>query len=108
MLFRSLKSRLAGRRASHIYMGRLLARKASVGLTRTIPADHAQKMPPVWHPVFRTHPVTGRKKSWEAEPPEDLQALIDALDFDRYAEEDDEDEGEPEWYEGEADDDDED
>jgi 23S rRNA pseudouridine1911/1915/1917 synthase len=54
------------------------------------------------------HPVTGRKKSWEAEPPEDLQALIDALDFDRYAEEDDEDEGEPEWYEGEADDDDED
>ncbi len=52
------------------------------------------------------HPVTGRKKSWEAEPPEDLQALIDALDFDRYAEEDDEDEGEPEWYEGEADDDD--
>ncbi|MCA3189425.1 RluA family pseudouridine synthase [Cupriavidus sp.] len=54
------------------------------------------------------HPVTGRKKSWEAEPPEDLQALIDALDFDRYAEEDDEDEVEPEWYEGEADDDDED
>ncbi|WP_153948115.1 RluA family pseudouridine synthase [Cupriavidus sp. U2] len=52
------------------------------------------------------HPVTGRKKSWEAEPPEDLQALIDALDFERYAEEDDEDEGEPEWYEGEADDDD--
>lgn len=51
------------------------------------------------------HPVTGRKKTWEAEPPEDLQALIDALDFDRYTEEEDEDEGEPEWYEGEADDD---
>ncbi|AZG14685.1 MULTISPECIES: RluA family pseudouridine synthase [Cupriavidus] len=51
------------------------------------------------------HPVTGRKKSWEAEPPEDLQALIDALDFEGQADDDADDEhDEPEWYEGEADD----
>jgi 23S rRNA pseudouridine1911/1915/1917 synthase len=50
------------------------------------------------------HPVTGRKISWEAEAPEDLQALIDALDFDGQEDEDEDDE--PEWYEGEADDDD--
>jgi len=56
------------------------------------------------------HPVTGRKKSWEVEPPEDMQALIDALDFEGHAQDDedyDDDEGaEGVWYAGEADDDD--
>lgn len=56
------------------------------------------------------HPVTGRKKSWEAEPPEDLQALIDALDFEGHMQddEDDGDDGHDEsvWYEGGEDDDD--
>jgi len=54
------------------------------------------------------HPATGRKISWETQPPEDLQALIAALDFEGHAEQDDDyddydDEGT--WYEGEADDD---
>ncbi|EKZ98260.1 RluA family pseudouridine synthase [Cupriavidus sp. HMR-1] len=47
------------------------------------------------------HPVTGRKTSWEAEPPEDLQALIDALDFEGHAQDDDE---EDDWFEGDDDD----
>ena len=63
----AMKVRLDGKRASHSYMGRLLARKAAVGLTREIPADHAQKMPSVWHPVFRTHPVTCRKSIYVTE-----------------------------------------
>ncbi|QET01399.1 MULTISPECIES: RluA family pseudouridine synthase [Cupriavidus] len=37
------------------------------------------------------HPVTGRKISWEAPPPEDLQALIDALDFEGHEADDDDD-----------------
>jgi len=49
------------------------------------------------HRLGLVHPVTGRKTSWEAEPPEDLQALIDALDFDGHAQDDEEGEG---WYEG--------
>lgn len=54
------------------------------------------------------HPVTGRKVSWEAEPPEDMQALIEALDFEGHMQQDDEDEGyeEGDWYEGGDDDED--
>nr|WP_116336742.1 RluA family pseudouridine synthase [Cupriavidus taiwanensis] len=60
------------------------------------------------------HPATGKHMSWTAQPPEDLQALIDALDFDS-AQADDEDEawgevwegGEAHWeYAGDDDDDD--
>ncbi|MHA7680052.1 RluA family pseudouridine synthase [Cupriavidus sp. PET2-C1] len=43
------------------------------------------------------HPATGKLASWEAQPPDDLQALIEALDFDRAGDED-EDDG---WTEGE-------
>ncbi|WP_420715636.1 RluA family pseudouridine synthase [Cupriavidus sp. D39] len=43
------------------------------------------------------HPATGKTVSWEAQPPDDLQALIEALDFDRAGDED-EDDG---WTEGE-------
>lgn len=55
------------------------------------------------------HPVTGKGKSWQAPPPDDLQALIDALDFERAgaAEEeedwDDEDGWEVIWGDGDDD-----
>ncbi|SOZ34533.1 23S rRNA pseudouridine synthase [Cupriavidus neocaledonicus] len=60
------------------------------------------------------HPATGKHMSWTAQPPADLQALIDALDFES-AQADDEDEawdevwegGEAHWeYAGDDDDDD--
>ncbi|MDQ0141941.1 23S rRNA pseudouridine1911/1915/1917 synthase [Cupriavidus necator] len=62
------------------------------------------------------HPATGKHMSWTAQPPADLQALIDALDFES-AQADDEDEawdevwegGEAHWeYAGAGDDDDDD
>jgi taurine dioxygenase len=56
-----LKARLAGRRSTHSYLAKMEARKAAVGLTREVTAEHLAKTPPVAHPVFRTHPVTGRK-----------------------------------------------
>jgi 23S rRNA pseudouridine1911/1915/1917 synthase len=34
------------------------------------------------HRLGLVHPASGRTVSWEAPPPADLQALIDALDFD--------------------------
>ncbi|MGO4305692.1 RluA family pseudouridine synthase [Cupriavidus sp. RAF12] len=52
------------------------------------------------------HPVTGRKVSWEADPPEDMQALIDALDFEGHADEEG-DEDDYGYDDGDADDDDE-
>jgi 23S rRNA pseudouridine1911/1915/1917 synthase len=60
------------------------------------------------------HPVTGKAVSWTAPPPEDLQALIDALDFsggeadaeEEDWDEDDEDGPEVIWGDGEDDDDD--
>ncbi|SOZ50481.1 23S rRNA pseudouridine synthase [Cupriavidus taiwanensis] len=45
------------------------------------------------------HPATGKHMSWTAQPPEDLQALIDALDFES-AQADDEDEAWDEVWEG--------
>ncbi|WP_432259919.1 RluA family pseudouridine synthase [Cupriavidus sp. TMH.W2] len=45
------------------------------------------------------HPATGRHMSWTAQPPEDLQALIDALDFEG-AQADDEEEAWDEVWEG--------
>jgi 23S rRNA pseudouridine1911/1915/1917 synthase len=45
------------------------------------------------------HPATGKHMSWTAQPPEDLQALIDALDFDS-ARADEEDEAWDEVWEG--------
>lgn len=56
-----VKKRLAGKRAIHSYLAKMNARKAAVGLTREITREHLDKTPPVAHPVFRTHPVTGRK-----------------------------------------------
>ena len=56
-----VKKRLAGKHAIHSYLAKMNARKAAVGLTREITREHLDKTPPVAHPVFRTHPVTGRK-----------------------------------------------
>ena len=56
-----LKARLAGRKALHSYLAKMNARQKAVGLTRTVKQEHLDKTPPVEHPVFRTHPVTGRK-----------------------------------------------
>lgn len=56
-----VKKRLAGKRAIHSYLAKMNARKAAVGLTREITREHLDQTPPVAHPVFRTHPVTGRK-----------------------------------------------
>ncbi|WP_037023314.1 RluA family pseudouridine synthase [Cupriavidus sp. GA3-3] len=45
------------------------------------------------------HPATGKRMSWTAQPPQDLQALIDALDFES-AQADEEEEGWDEVWEG--------
>ena len=55
------REKLAGRRATHSYLAKMNARRKAVGLTRTVKQEHLDKTPPVAHPVFRTHPVTGRK-----------------------------------------------
>ena len=56
-----LKTRLAGKRAQRSYFAKMQARQKAVGLTRTVTAEHLAQVPPVAHPVFRTHPVTGRQ-----------------------------------------------
>ena len=55
------RKRLAGKRSTHSYLAKMTARKEAVGLTREITPEHLAKTPPIAHPVFRTHPVTGRK-----------------------------------------------
>jgi len=45
------------------------------------------------------HPVTGKPISWTAAPPADLQALIDALDFESAAAGDEDEDWEEEWEE---------
>lgn len=56
-----VRARLAGKRAERSYLAKMMARKKAVGLTREITPEQLAKVPPVWHPIFRTHPVTGRK-----------------------------------------------
>ncbi|AQV93694.1 pseudouridine synthase [Cupriavidus necator] len=48
------------------------------------------------------HPGTGRHMSWTAQPPEDLQALIDALDFEGAQADDEEEAWDEVWEGGEA------
>jgi taurine dioxygenase len=56
-----MKASLSGKRSTHSYLAKMNARKAAVGLTREVTPEHLSKTPPIAHPVFRTHPVTGRK-----------------------------------------------
>ena len=56
-----IQTSLAGKRAERSYLAKMKAREKAVGLTRKVTAEHLAKTPPVSHPVFRTHPVTGRK-----------------------------------------------
>jgi taurine dioxygenase len=56
-----IRARLDGKRSTHSYLAKMNARKAAVGLTREITPEHLAKTPPIAHPIFRTHPVTGRK-----------------------------------------------
>ncbi|MCY1293739.1 pseudouridine synthase, RluA family [compost metagenome] len=48
------------------------------------------------------HPATGRHMSWTAPPPADLQALVDALDFESTQDEDEEEAWDEVWEGGEA------
>jgi len=56
-----IRARLDGKRSTHSYLAKMNARKAAVGLTREVTPEHLAKTPPVAHPIFRTHPITGRK-----------------------------------------------
>jgi len=55
------RKRLERKRSTHSYLAKMMARKEAVGLTREVTPEHLAKTPPVAHPIFRTHPVTGRK-----------------------------------------------
>ncbi|WP_211948055.1 RluA family pseudouridine synthase [Cupriavidus yeoncheonensis] len=46
------------------------------------------------------HPVTGKTVSWTAQPPEDLQALIDALDFSAGEADAEEEDWDEDWEDG--------
>lgn len=58
----ALKARLAGCRTTHSYEAKH-ARRAREGKSNRKPISEAQRrsLPPVEHPVIRTHPVTGRR-----------------------------------------------
>lgn len=87
-LAQSTKDKLADLRASHSYLAKMKAREKAVGLTRKITEEHLAKTPTVLHPIFRTHPVTGRKciyvtegecASIEGIPDDEALAIISEL-----------------------------
>ena len=57
----TLRARLEGRRAIHRYGDRYEKMKSKGGTRADLDEDQKKQVPPVSHPVIRTHPVTGRK-----------------------------------------------
>lgn len=83
----ALKSRLAGATAMHDFNNNW-RRMAAKGTRPPLTEAQMREHPPVWHPVFLTHPITGRKVIYvnpahvvkiEGMDADESQRILDAL-----------------------------